>query len=280
MEVSDFSVGQKPPIVGLTIIQKSWNYGNQPYLAVNKYGINVIKIGGIWIFQGGGSRSPLLVGLHVTCNAHFRTRMSYSRQKSCVKIWFGLVEPFKSYRVHKHFSRGRGCGGQKQPLGGLHLTCDAQFRIRTCYSSQKSCVKIWFGLVEIGGMLSLRRPEDPLLGGLHVTCDAHFRTRTRYSSQKSCVKIWFGLVEIRGVHFQRRGRNTLGGGGGGLQVTCDAHLWTWPSYSSQKSCVKIWFGLVEPFKSYRVHKHKKKKKKSRRDEYNMRPFGRIINKLN
>ena len=65
-----------------------------------------------------------------------------------------------------------------------------------------SSVKIWFGLVEIGGMLSLR--------GLHVTCDAHFRTGTCYSSQKSCVKIWFGLVEIGGVYFHR--------GGGGAET--------------------------------------------------------------
>ena len=52
------------------------------------------------------------------------------------------------------------------------------------YPSQKSCVKIWFGLVEIGGM-----------GVLHVTCDTHLRTWPIYFTQKSCVKIWFGLVE-------------------------------------------------------------------------------------
>ena len=42
----------------------------------------------------------------------------------------------------------------KPPIrgGGLHVTCDAHFRTRMSYSSQKSCVKIWFGLVEIGGM--------------------------------------------------------------------------------------------------------------------------------
>ena len=39
--------------------------------------------------------------------------------KSRVKIWFGLVEPFKSYRVHKHFSGGGGGGGQKPPLEGV-----------------------------------------------------------------------------------------------------------------------------------------------------------------
>ena len=101
----------------------------------------------------------------MTCDSHFQTWLSYSSQKSCVKIWFGLVEPFKSYRVHKHFS-GRGINPL---LRGLHLTCDAHFRTRMSYSSQKSFVKIWFGLVEIGGMLILRGAEGPLLGG--VTCD-------------------------------------------------------------------------------------------------------------
>ena len=34
----------------------------------------------------------------MTCDAHFRIQLSYSSQKPYVKIWFGLVEPFKSYR--------------------------------------------------------------------------------------------------------------------------------------------------------------------------------------
>ena len=43
--------------------------------------------------------------------------------------------------------------GAEIPIkGGLHLTFDAHYRTRMSYSSQKSCVKIWFGLVEIGGM--------------------------------------------------------------------------------------------------------------------------------
>ena len=45
---------------------------------------------------GGGA------GLHVTCDAHLRTWPGYSSQKSCVKIWFELGEPFKSYRGNKH----------------------------------------------------------------------------------------------------------------------------------------------------------------------------------
>ena len=61
----------------------------------------------IWIFFfWRGVRNPLLEGLHVACDAHLWMWPSYSSQKSCVKIWFRLVEPFKSYRVHKHFSEG------------------------------------------------------------------------------------------------------------------------------------------------------------------------------
>ena len=80
-------------IMGLTILERSWNYGNLPYSVANTYWLNFIKIGGIWIFWGwGGCRNPLLGGSHLTCDTHFRTRLSYSRQKSCVKIWYDLVE--------------------------------------------------------------------------------------------------------------------------------------------------------------------------------------------
>ena len=37
------------------------------------------------------------------------------------------------------------------------------------YFCQKSCVEIWFGLVEIRGMLILKGAEGPLVKG--VTCD-------------------------------------------------------------------------------------------------------------
>ena len=111
-EVFDFSGGQKPPIRGLTIIKRSCHYGNLPYLVANTYGLNFIKIGCIWIFSG--DRNPLEEVLHVTCDAHLRTWPSYSSRKSYVKIWVGLVEPFKNYRVHKHFS-----GGQKPPIRGF-----------------------------------------------------------------------------------------------------------------------------------------------------------------
>ena len=51
------------------------------------------------------------------------------------------------------------------------MTCDAHLQTRLSYSSQKSRVKIWFGLVKIVGMLIFRGggAEAPILGG--VTCD-------------------------------------------------------------------------------------------------------------
>ena len=122
----------------------------------------------ICIFRWG--RNPLLGGLYVTCDAHFRTLSSYSSQKAWAKIgsdWLSLSRAIMSTNVW----RGGGGGGAETPIWGgrLHLTCDAHFRTRMCYSFQKSYVKIWFGLAEIGGMLSLRGAEDPLLGGL--TCE-------------------------------------------------------------------------------------------------------------
>ena len=140
---------------------------------------------------GGGGQKPHITGLHVTCDAHFQTWSSYSSQKSYVKIWFGLVVSFKSYHVHKHFS-----GWQKPPIrGGYIWPVMSIFELGWAISVKKSCVKICFGLVEIGGMLILRGRKTPLWGGLYVTCDAHFRTWPRFSRWKACVKIWFGLLE-------------------------------------------------------------------------------------
>ena len=45
------------------------------------------------------------------------------------------------------------------------MTCDAHFGTRMSYSSQKSCVRIWFGLVEIGGMLIFKGGRSLLYGG-------------------------------------------------------------------------------------------------------------------
>ena len=85
----------------------------------------------------------------MTCDAHFRTRMSYSSQKSCVKIWFGWVEPFKGY--HLNFTEGKGGGaverGQKPSIRGV--TCDLQCpfsNLAELFQSQVMCEKlVWIG---------------------------------------------------------------------------------------------------------------------------------------
>ena len=152
-----FRGNRSPLLEGLTIIERSWNYGNLPYLVANTHGFNFIKIGGIWIFPGGGGRNPILGGLHLICDAHFQTRMGYS--------------------------------------------------------SQKSCVKIWFGLVEIGGMLILRvGGRRPLLGGLRVTCDAHFRTCPSYSVESLVWKFgwdWNEPFKSYCVHRQKKKNNWI-----------------------------------------------------------------------
>ena len=63
--------------------------------------VEISSESGVFEFSGGGGQKPPLGVLHVTCDAHFWTSMSYSSQKSCVKNWFELAEPFKSFRVHK-----------------------------------------------------------------------------------------------------------------------------------------------------------------------------------
>ena len=76
----------------------------------------------------------------MTCNAHFQTRISYSNQKACVKIWFGLVEPFKSYHL-------KFLWGQKPPIGGVASDLQCPFSdLAELFQSKVICVN----LVRIG----------------------------------------------------------------------------------------------------------------------------------
>ena len=114
----------------------------------------------IWIFRlGGGGRNHLLGGYKWPAMYIFELGWAIPVKSHVWKFdpdWSSLSRVIVSTNIFP-----AGGGGQKPQLGGLHLTSDAHFRTQMSYSSQKSCAKIWFGLVEIGGMLMLRG----------VTCD-------------------------------------------------------------------------------------------------------------
>ena len=138
-------------------------------------------------------------------------------------------------------------GGRNPLLGGLHLTFDAHFRTWMSYSCQKSCVKIWFGLVGIGGVLIFRRSRSPLLWGVTGDLRCPFLYMAEIFQSKVCVKIWFGLVEpFKSYHGNRKKKKLNFPGSrnpqlGGLHLTFDAHFRTRMSCSSQKSYERIFF---------------------------------------
>ena len=72
----------------------------------------------------------------MTCDVHFRTRISYSNQRSCVKIWFGLVEPFKSY--HLNFPWGK-----KPPIRGVASDLQCPFSdLAELFQAKVICVNL------------------------------------------------------------------------------------------------------------------------------------------
>ena len=91
-------------------------------------------------------------------------------------------------------------GGQKPPLGGLLLICDAHLQTRMSYSSQKSCVKIRFGLIEIGGMLIFGGgggggfSRSNLLGGIKCDLRCPFSNLAElFQSKVMCENlVWIG----------------------------------------------------------------------------------------
>ena len=75
----------------------------------------------------------------MTCDVHFQTRISYSNQKSFVKILFGLVEPFKSYLNFPW--------GQKPPIRGVASDLQCPFSdLAELFQAKVICVN----LVRIG----------------------------------------------------------------------------------------------------------------------------------
>ena len=245
-----FQGGRSSLLGGLTIIEKSWNYGNLPYLVANTYGLNVIKIRGIWIFQGAGGQKPPIMGSYMwPAMPIFELGWAIPVQSHVWKFgsnWLSLsrvirnpllggymwpamaiFEPDWAIPVKSHvwefgldwLSLSRVIvsinifpWGKKLPLGGVTFDLWCPFsNSDVLFQSKVMCHDLaWIGWNR--RYVKFEGGGRPLLAGLHVTCDAHFRTRTCYSSQKSCVKIWFGLVEIGGVHFQGDQKSPIKGG--------------------------------------------------------------------
>ena len=127
---------------GLAIPIKShvWKFGSD-WLSLSR----VI----IWIFRGG--RNPLLGGCKWPAMPIFGLGWAIPVKSHLCKFgldWLSLSRVIVSTNIF--------LWGRHPLLGGLHLNCDAHFWTRMSYSSQKSCVEIWFGLIEIRSMLILR----------------------------------------------------------------------------------------------------------------------------
>ena len=158
---------------------------------------NLVCIGWNWRyvnFQGGGAEAPYLGG-GVTCDlrgcdAHFRTCRSYSSQKSYVKIWFWLFEPFKSYCVHRQKKKKliiiiEFSGGQKSPIRGVTFDLWCPFSDSDAlFQSKVMCENlVWIGWNR--RYVKFHMGTEAPYGGegvSHVTCDAHFRTWPSYFS--------------------------------------------------------------------------------------------------
>ena len=167
----------------------------------NPYGLNFIKIGGIWII--GGQKPPIRgVTFDLWCLFSNLDELFESKVMCENLVWIGW---------NRRYVNLRGGGGRRIPIRRGYKWLAMPIFIHGWAISVK--ILVWkFGL----DCLSLSRVtvstdkkkkkkkknlggRNPLLGGLHLTFDAHFRTQMSYSSQKSCVKIWFGLVEIGGM---------------------------------------------------------------------------------
>ena len=99
------------------------------------------------------------------------------------------------------------------------------------YSSQKSSVKIWFGLVEIGGMLIFRGAEAPIRGYMWPAIPI-FELVRAIPVKSHVWKFgwnWLSLSRVIVSTDKKKKMNFPGGGGqksplGGLHLTFDAHF--------------------------------------------------------
>ena len=89
---------------------KSWNYGHLPYLVANTYGLNVIKIGGIWIFWGAETPYWGGVAFDLWCPISNSDELFQSKVMCENLVWIGWN------RRHVDFE-----GGGRPPISGGYM---------------------------------------------------------------------------------------------------------------------------------------------------------------
>ena len=142
----------------------------------------------------------------MTCDAHFQTRISYSNQKSCVKIWFGLVEPFKSYHLNFPWEQKPnywgGCKWPAMPIFGLGWAIPVKSHLCKFGSDWLSLSRVIMSTnIFLWG-------RHPLLGGVtfELWCP-FFNSDKLFQSKVMCANlVWIGWNR-RHVNFEG-GRKT------------------------------------------------------------------------
>ena len=210
------------PIRGLTIIERSWNYENLPYFVANTYAFKFHENRRYLIFQWG-QKSLIWGRLYLTSDSHFRTRLSYSSQKSYVQK-FGLDWLSLSRGIIWMFSWG---GGVETPLfRELHVTLQCpSSNLTELFQSNVMCensVRIGWAFRELScPQTFFRGSRNTLIMGRGATFDLQCpfsNSDELFQSKVICENlVWIG--------WNRRHNNFAGGGGGRSPllggVTCD-----------------------------------------------------------
>ena len=152
----------------------------------------------------------------MTCDVYFRTRISNSNQKSCVKIWFGLVEPFKSY--HLNFPWGQkppirgGCKWPAMPIFGLGWAIPGKSHLCKFGSDWLSLSRVF-----VSTNIFLWGKLPPIRGVTFELWCPFLNSSELFQSKFMCGNLVWIVWNRRHVNFEGGGKPPLVG------VTCD--LW-------------------------------------------------------
>ena len=119
---------------GFTIIERSWNSGNLPYIVANTYGFNFIKIRGIWTFHRGHGD---LYFATKTLSFHTRAWPIYGAHLPLYyKESFDSI-CFKSYSPNGHTDRKKH--RHDESITSLHMRA----LINCLWTNSKTIIKLY-----------------------------------------------------------------------------------------------------------------------------------------